>query len=211
MSKPVIIGISPIASTVSIALRYGCLSVSDTATLSVSEQACEQFDITCVPATTCKAATYIKTPKASLTMLFPYVGKDGNGKATFSIPSAFKTSIQRYWKAEMSMCGRTVKVQFQKTGQISVESYKTSFITSLADFVSCGQAIGKVAVLPAGCLLPEGFVVLRACGTSAEMLIAPTTPRCGFDIPQSYTSCDDCASFFIAPLSANNDCLLNCM
>ena len=211
MSKPVIIGINAIANTVSIALKYGCLSVDDIATLSVSEQSCNQFETICVPATLCKPATYIKTPKTSLSLNFPYVGKDSNGRSTFSIPFAFKASTQKYWTGIMSMCGRTVKVQFQKTGQVLVESYKTSFITSLADFVSCGQAIGKVAVLPAGCLLPEGFVVLRPCGTSAEMLIAPTTPRCGFDIPQSYANCDNCASFFIAPLSANNDCLLNCM
>ena len=203
MSKPVIIGINPIASTVSIALRYGCLSVSDTATLSVSEQACEQFDITCVPATACKAATYIKTPKASLTMLFPYVGKDGNGKATFSIPSAFKTSIQRYWKAEMSMCGRTVKVQLQKTGEASVQSFSTSALTGLVDFESCGQIIGKVATIASGCMAPDNWMILGKCGGSTDLMVASTTPKGAFSIPQYSVS----GVFFIAPSNATEECL----
>lgn len=185
--SPTIILFNEQTATISIGLKYGCLTVDDVATFAVSEQACQQWVTTCVPATQCSPAKYTKTLVQPTTINFFYVGKDLNGRAKFNIPAVIKTSTQKYWSGIMTMCGRTVKVNLQKSDLVKIESVLTSVITGYVNYPATGAPIGQVATITTGCLqAPNGFLPMKdALGNIIGY--APTEQGDGFCKPYTQT------------------------
>lgn len=185
---PTIIGFNDQTATIAIGLKQGCRTVDDTATLNMWESGCAKYVSTCIPAG-CGLIKTVQTVVLPVKTSFPYVGKDSNSRAVFTIPASVKASKQLYWQGEMTMCGRTVKVQLQKSNSVSVSSVATSFVTGYVDYVVNGVVIGKVALISPSCLsIPKGWVAMKNPVDGALVGYAPLFKGDGFCKPYTQTA-----------------------
>lgn len=186
--NPTIIGFNTQTNSIAIGLKAGCLTVDDTATLDIWEQACTKYLTTIVNAG-CGLTRNVVSVAPNVKISLQYSGKDSDGRAIFLLPQAIKDSANLYWAGEMVMCGRKVKISLQRHNSVSISSTATSFITGYVDFIVGGIAVGKVGILSAGCLsVPKGWVAMRNPLTGALVGYAPLNKGDGFCKPYTQTS-----------------------
>lgn len=193
--NPMIVLYDALTSTVSIAVRFGCSTVDDTATLSVWPAECPKVCEKWVDAG-CGFQRLVVEPLPTVKTAATYLGTTSDKMAKFRLPEIMHTSDQIYWHGELERCGRKIKVRFQRRTQTGA-TYETSIVNGCADWIVDSEVIGKVATIREGCLVPSGWAEMRNCDTGALIGYAPMYKGGGFCIPYQKT-CYGCEQVYLA-------------